>query len=176
MAMNGPSVSRKKCCKYACMGPLSLQKYPADSYERAQCSYQQMLPIPLDTPIIAAEKCCQCLRMGPVFLGLPIPLDGPIIAAERYCRWSQMSQCFLTKTCYRCQRMGPLSCENNLPMARKGPSVSFKKCCQYACMGSLSSLNGPIVAFTKYYRSSQIGPAFPRRNDADALGWAYYCC
>ena len=116
--------------------------------------------------------------MGPVFLGriVAYTFGWAIIAAERYCQWPQKSQCFLTKTCYRCQRMGPLSCKNNLPMAKKGPSVSFKKCCQYACMGSLSSLNGPIVAFTKYYRSSQIGPVFLRRNDANALGWAYYCC
>jgi len=37
MATNGPSISTKKYCQYACMGPLSVMKNAADSYEWAQC-------------------------------------------------------------------------------------------------------------------------------------------
>ena len=87
------------------MGPLLLLKSTANDHEWAQCSYQGMLPIPLDGPNITAEIYYQWPRMGPVILSrnatdalgmgpvilsrnamLPMPLDGPIIAVKKYCQ------------------------------------------------------------------------------------------
>ena len=118
MAINGPSVSKKKCCQSACMGPLSLQKYPADGQEWAQCFYQEMLPIQLHGPIIADAKRCRWPRMGPVFLKevLPIRLHGPIIADEKRCRWP---------------RMGPVFLKKVLPIRLHGPIIADEKCCRW---------------------------------------------
>ena len=89
-------------------------KNAANGHEWAQCSYQQMLPIPLDTPIIAAEKCCQCLRMGPVFLGR--------IVANTF-GWAH----------YCCRKILPMVTnvpvfpyQNLLPMPENGPIIMRK--------------------------------------------------
>ena len=56
MATNGPSASNKKCCQCPRMGPVSQPKNTTDGHEWAQCSYDELLPIPLDGPIVIAEN------------------------------------------------------------------------------------------------------------------------
>ena len=55
MAMNGPSVSPKNCCQRLQMGPASQPKNTTDGHEWAQF-YEELLPMPLDGPIVAAEN------------------------------------------------------------------------------------------------------------------------
>ena len=70
------------------VGPLLLLKYAADGHEWAQRFNQEMLPMPLDGPIIATKKCCRWPRMGPVCVHwemLPIPLNEPVNSKEGCC-------------------------------------------------------------------------------------------
>ena len=49
-------------------GPIIAVESIADGHEWDQCFYQEILPIPLNGPIVAAEEYCQWPRMGPVIL------------------------------------------------------------------------------------------------------------
>ena len=111
------------------MGPLLLQKYPADGQKSAQCFYQEMLPICLHGPIIAAEKCYRYHWMGPLLLlnnssnehacaqcfyeeKLPIPLNGLIVAFTNISDRHEWAQHFY---------------QNMLPMPLDGPIIATEE-------------------------------------------------